>query len=561
MACLPGIDFLRKNTLIVLSTMQLNIKQTSRFIVAEKPYGITTHKVDDYKDGFKEFLEQKMRLELAIVSRLDATTSGLILFPLKSFAGEINTLWQTDECVKTYLFITDRKAKTSETSIEIKSFIDQKGSEKIWYSDRSKPANAFSRFTFVKTISTDSGDLYLWQAVIKTGRTHQIRLHALDLGIPILGDTKYSGTPYFRLCLHCSELRIGNEVFSSENPFEDMHNPYYPLIAEFQKRSRLYTVENSECFRWTHTEVSNGLLDQYGENLFFYVYFGGTEAAAMKQKTDVPKLKIETIGKAKSVAEWISGYFNKSLFLKPMYDRGKAPHKNELFRFHWNDKKWSDDFTPMDWTATENSLKFKLKSHQGQSPGLFLDQRENRKWILNNSENKSVLNLFSYTSGFSVCAAKGNAAEVTTVDLSKSFIEWSKENFALNDLPSSPQFQFWSADTLHFLKGAINKNRKWDIVICDPPTFGRSDKGVFQIEKDIDLLLQNCFHCLNPDGRILFSTNYEKWNLEGLHQQIHRALPPRQFKFTLEKTPYQSLDFDFPNQNPKMKSIFIKKIV
>ncbi len=541
--------------------MQLIIKQTSRFIIAEKPYGMTTHKVDDYKDGFKEFLEQKTGRELGIVSRLDATTSGLILFPFKDAAAEINTLWQTDECVKTYLFVTDRKAKTNETSIEIKSFIEQKGSEKIWLSDRSKTPNAFSQFTFLKMMSTQAGPLYLWQAQIKTGKTHQIRLHALDLGIPILGDTKYSGTPFFRLCLHASELKIGDDTFRSQSPFEDIGNPYYPLMAEFEKRSRLYSLETSECFRWTHTEVSNVLLDQYGDNLFFYVYFGTAETAAMKQKTEVPKLQIETIEQAQSVGAWISSYFQKSLFLKPMYDRGKAPQKNELLRYEFAAKKWSNEFPAMEWIATENGLKFKLKSHQGQSPGLFLDQRENRKWVLNNSKEKSILNLFSYTSGFSVCAAVGAAKEVTTVDLSKSFIEWSKENFALNDLPAGPQFQFWSADTMHFMKGAINKNRKWDLIICDPPTFGRSDKGVFQIEKDVDLLLQNCFQCLNPGGHILFSTNFEKWNTEGLHQQVRKALPERKFKFVLEKTPYQSLDFDFPNQNPKMKSIFIKKIV
>lgn len=541
--------------------MQLIIKQTSRFIIAEKPYGMTTHKVDDYKDGFKEFLEQKTGRELAIVSRLDATTSGLILFPFKETAAEINTLWQTDGCVKTYLFVTDRKAKTTDTSIEIKSFIEQKGSEKIWVSDRSKTPNAFSQFTFLKMITTEAGPLYLWQAQIKTGKTHQIRLHALDLGIPILGDTKYSGTPFFRLCLHASELKIGNETFTSKSPFEDIGNRYYPLMAEFEKRSRLYSLETSECFRWTHTEVSNVLLDQYGDNLFFYVYFGTAETATAKQKTEVPKLKIETIEQAQSVGAWISNYFQKSLFLKPMYDRGKAPQKNELLRYEFAAKEWTDEFPSIEWIATENDLKFKLKSHQGQSPGLFLDQRENRKWVLNNSKEKSVLNLFSYTSGFSVCAAVGGAKEVTTVDLSKSFIEWSKENFALNDLPAGPQFQFWSADTMHFMKGAINKNRTWDLIICDPPTFGRSDKGVFQIEKDIDLLLQNCFQCLNPGGHILFSTNFEKWNTEGLHQQVRKALPERKFKFALEKTPYQSLDFDFPNQNPKMKSIFIKKIV
>lgn len=542
--------------------MQLLTTKNPRFIIAEKPYGLNTHKVDDYKDGFKEFLEQKTGLDLAIVSRLDSTTSGLILFPLKDHAGTVNTLWQHDTTLKTYVFVTDRKPKStpSADTFQIQSCIEQR-LDKSWISDSKKTPNAFTEFTLLKTISTRLGERYVWQALIQTGKTHQIRLHAQDAGIPILGDTKYSGSPYFRLCLHCLKIEIDGEVFTSKSPFDSISEYFFPLISEFEKRNRLYSVESSECFRWTHNEVSNILLDQYGENLFLYVYFGTNNTVANKQKAEPFSIVIESIAKAKETAEWISDYFGKSLFLKPMYDRGKAPQKNELLFFDTQSKAWHHEFPPMEWTAFENGLKFKLKSHQGQSPGLFLDQRENRKWVLNNSTNKAVLNLFSYTSGFSVCAAVGNAREVTTVDLSKNFIEWSKENFRLNELELKSEFQFWAVDTMHFLKGAINKNRKWDLIICDPPTFGRSDKGVFQIENDFDLLIQNCFQCLTPKGRLLFSTNFEKWNLETVHLRIRKTLSERNFKYLLEKTPYQSLDFDFPNQIPKMKSVFLTKIV
>ncbi|MBL7543393.1 MAG: class I SAM-dependent methyltransferase [Bdellovibrionaceae bacterium] len=531
--------------------MQLIFKQTPRFIVADKPHGLNTHKIDDYKDGFKEFLEQKTGLELGIVSRLDLTTSGLILFPLKTFANDINILWQSPSTTKTYLLVTDRSPKNLAENFSIQSFIEQKPGEKTWHSDPHKPANAISHFTRMRTL----GPLTVWQVTIETGKTHQIRLHALDAGIPILGDTKYSGTPYFRLCLHAHQIQIEGETFISPSPFETITDSHYPLIAEFEKRQRLYAPSPQECFRWTHTETSNTLLDQYGEQLFFYVYF--SEA---KQK-NTSHLKIDSIEKAQVTARWIAEYFQKSLYLKPMYDRGKAPQKNELFYFDVTTKNWLSEFPVHQWTAIENDLRFTLKSHQGQSPGLFLDQRENRRWVLQNSQSKKVMNLFAYTGGFSICAAVGKAAEVTTVDLSKAFLEWSKENFLINTLTLQPEFQFWAADTMHFLKGAINKNRKWDLIVCDPPTFGRSDKGVFQIENDIDLLLQNCFQCLNPGGRILFATNFEKWNLEEVYNQVRKALTKNKNAYTLEKTPYQGLDFDFPHQNGKMKSVFIIKIV
>lgn len=538
--------------------MQLKFISTPQFIIAEKPYGLNTHKIDDFKDGFKEFLEQKINRELGIISRLDATTSGLILFPLKDHAGALNTLWQQEATIKTYLFLTDRKPE--KTSLEIKSCIEQRA-DRSWISDAKKTPNAFTQFNLVKTISTRFGDRYVWQAQIHTGKTHQIRLHAQEAGISILGDTKYGGSSFFRLCLHCSAIEIDGQKYTSPSPFESAESYYFPFISEFEKRSRLYSVNPDECFRWTHNEVSNVLLDQYGSHLFFYVYFGTEQTTANKQKGQTFPLIIDSIDKAQQMAEWISDYFKKSVFLKPMYDRGKAPTKNELLFWDGHAKRWHEEFPPTDWIASENDLKFRLRSHQGQSPGLFLDQRENRKWVLENSENKSVLNLFSYTSGFSVCAGVGKAKEITTVDLSKNFIEWSKENFYLNKLDVNADRQFWATDTMHFMKGAINKARKWDLIICDPPTFGRSDKGVFQIENDFELLIQNCFQCLNPLGQILFSTNFEKWSLENIHQRIRKALPESKFKYLVGKTPYQSLDFDFPNQIQKMKSVFITKIV
>ena len=131
---------------------------------------------------------------------------------------------------------------------------------------------------------------------------------------------------------------------------------------------------------------------------------------------------------------------------------------------------WHDQ---MDWVGSEHGLKFVFKSNQGWSPGLFLDQRANRNWVHQNSAGKTVLNLFCYTGGFSVAAAKGGAERVESVDTSAATLNWSKENFAANDIDVS-QHGFFKSDAREFLKIAKKKERQFDTIICDPPSFARS---------------------------------------------------------------------------------------
>jgi 23S rRNA (cytosine1962-C5)-methyltransferase len=144
------------------------------------------------------------------------------------------------------------------------------------------------------------------------------------------------------------------------------------------------------------------------------------------------------------------------------------------------------------------------------------------------------------------------------VDVSQNFIEWSKRNFEINQVASSDLFRFWVQDCLFFMKMSVKKEKKWDLVICDPPTFGRSKNGVFQIEKNFDELLQNIFSCTEKNGRILFSLNFEKWSQQDLIIKVEKALKGQ--NFTIEKTPFQSLDFDFPHHEHLMKSLIIKHL-
>jgi 23S rRNA (cytosine1962-C5)-methyltransferase len=193
-----------------------------------------------------------------------------------------------------------------------------------------------------------------------------------------------------------------------------------------------------------------------------------------------------------------------------------------------------------------------MHSGRGWSPGLFLDQRANRDWVQENSHDKDVLNLFCYTAGFSVAAALGGARSVTSVDTSKQTLEWAKENFALNEIDLNSH-QFWALDAREFLQMAERQGRRYDLIICDPPSFARSKKSIFRIEKEFRPLVEQMGRLLKPEGKILFSTNYERWNYQALIKQLPKG-------FIGSPAPSPVGDHDLPGEEPAMKSVFVRHI-
>lgn len=225
--------------------------------------------------------------------------------------------------------------------------------------------------------------------------------------------------------------------------------------------------------------------DKLGDRLWFY-RFRDTEMDAQEQQAI--ELFASQVGLVKTT-------------VRQMSNRGQSP-----------EIKIDEEIL---WIASEGPARYQLAAGRGWSPGLFLDQRDNRKWVHDNSSGKQVLNLFCYTGGFSINAALGGAAEVVSVDTSKQTLEWCKENFLLNDLPTDT-CEFRASDARNFLAGCARRQRKFDLIICDPPSFARSKQSVFKIDKDAPELVQACLSQLNPDGRLLFACNYEQWSGQDL---------------------------------------------
>src|SRR6266702_3670449 len=155
--------------------------------------------------------------------------------------------------------------------------------------------------------------------------------------------------------------------------------------------------------------------------------------------------------------------------------------------------------------ATERHLKFGIDFGAGYSAGLFVDQRENRRYVRHIAP-KRLLNCFAYTCSFSVSAAYAGAVTLN-VDLSKKALTRGRENFALNGL-STIDHHFIADDVMAVLLRLAHKGEKFDVIILDPPTFSRSPKGkTFQVENDFEKLLVDALELAERDSHILLSTN------------------------------------------------------
>jgi len=157
----------------------------------------------------------------------------------------------------------------------------------------------------------------------------------------------------------------------------------------------------------------------------------------------------------------------------------------------------------------EGDLGFRVNLSDYLDTGLFLDARKKRALIRSEAAGKRVLNLFAYTCTLSAAAAKGGAQQVDSVDLSNTYLEWGKVNFALNGLGVREGFNFIRGDVTQFIIEAANKKQRWDIIILDPPGFSNSKKmrGTLDIRRDHRDLIQRCLSLLSPNGALWFSSN------------------------------------------------------
>lgn len=164
--------------------------------------------------------------------------------------------------------------------------------------------------------------------------------------------------------------------------------------------------------------------------------------------------------------------------------------------------------------VNELGSRLKVNLRDYLDTGLFLDHRPVRRWIREHAARKRFLNLFCYTGAATVQAVAGGASRSLSLDMSRTYVGWARDNLALNG--ADPKYhQVEQTDCLAWLASKPDDQR-FDLIFMDPPTFSNSARmeGVLDIQRDHGRLIRQAMSRLTSDGLLIFSTNYRRFRLD-----------------------------------------------
>ncbi len=509
------------------------IFEDEHLLVVNKPAGLNTHAPSPYAgEGIYDWLRHREPrwASLAIVHRLDKETSGVMVFSKTPLANRSLTEQFSSRTVrKRYILLTNRKVARAQFTV--KSALVRAGEKYVSRPLHPGGTEAETRFR----ISSPSGDGALAkftriEAEPLTGRTHQIRVHAADKGFPILGDALYGGARAKRVFLHAAEITLRHPATGEEKTFRA--EPDFAADPRELLRTALIDREGTSAYRIVHG-ASDGWPGWYVERIGDFLLSESASDLSAPQLAELGRL---------SKAHSARGAYHK--ILNRQIRRAKAEETSS--------KRVLGEPAPERFAVRENGVQFELSLEGGYSFGLFLDQRDNRRRLLTGhiaagfsveSPALHVLNTFAYTCGFSVCAAKARA-HVTSLDLSKKYLEWGKRNFALNALdPAAHDFIY--GDAFDWLRRLRKKQSSYDVILLDPPTFSQSKEyGVFRVERNYGELVTSALEVLKPGGVLFASTNAAEWEPEEFLAVVEDSI--RKAKRKISQRHYVPQPPDFP---------------
>ena len=534
------------------------IFEDEHLLVVNKPAGLNTHAPGPYAgEGIYDWLRHREPrwARLAIIHRLDKDTSGVMVFGKTPVANRsLTEQFSSRQVHKKYLLLTDRAVRRDE--FVAKSKIARAGGRYV--SGRLGEA-AETRFKKVgadvkrpvfnpePSESPRVGSCEIIEAEPLTGRTHQIRVHAAENGFPILGDALYGGSAFPRVCLHAAEMTFKHPASGESLAFSAPAD--FAVDSRASLRAAMIDPDRTNAYRIIHG-ASDAWPGWYVEQLGDFL-LSQSEAPLTNAQHD----RLAQFGPG------IRGAYHKIL----------SRHVRGASATDASPQRVFGENAPDRFTIRENRIQFELSFHEGYSVGLFLDQRDNRRRLLTrhiaaefplfNSKletpNSELLNVFSYTCAFSVCAARAGL-RTTSLDLSKKYLEWGRRNFALNGLePSEHDFIF--GDAFDWMRRLAKKRRAFEVIVLDPPTFSQSkERGVFRAGKNYGELVAAALPLLKPGGVLLASTNAADWPPEKFLATVETAVRSAKRKILQQHYAPQPPDFPVSRMEPAyLKTVWL----
>jgi 23S rRNA (cytosine1962-C5)-methyltransferase len=497
------------------------LQHAEGLLVVDKPHGIPVHGGDEGLRGdlvtrLGDFLEARGEDRyLGVHQRLDEGTSGVMLFTTtRERNAEIARVVERHELGRRYVaVVTLRDGRFAErlargpVRLEHRLLVEERRSRVV---DKGGVV-AVSEARLLER----SGSRALVELRPETGRTHQLRVQLAHEGAPIAGDLEYGGEPAARLLLHAAELTLGTarlaapvpasfERFARGKPaalgddvtlrrsLEDAAILRAPLAAV----TDVYRLANDEA-----DELPGVTIDRYGDHAVLHTSSDEAEA------------------RASELAEGLVELGARGVYLKVRRRADARRASQDLAP----DAPILGEPAPARFLVTERGIRLWVELGRGQSTGLFLDQRENRRRIRELAGGRRVLNLFSYTSSFGVAAAVGGASEVVSVDVAAPALATARDNFRENGIEPASH-HFLKDDALDYLARAARRGERYDLIVLDPPSFASSAAGSpFAVSKHYGRAAELALAVLAPGGRLLAVTNHRKTSSGRLRRLLRDA--------------------------------------
>ncbi|MFP4178648.1 MAG: class I SAM-dependent methyltransferase [Spirochaetaceae bacterium] len=250
----------------------------------------------------------------------------------------------------------------------------------------------------------------------------------------------------------------------------------------------------TDCFRVYNHNI--GIIPWYIDFYDTYVHISSKDDGTDKE---LKRLEPELLGEVSS-----------KLYVPR--ERIRIKHRPKQGREGQHEKQGDEHLS---FWVREYGLYFKVNLSDYIDTGLFLDHRLTRQLVRDASAGGKVLNLFGYTGGFTVNAAAGGALETVTVDLSKTYLSWARENMEKNGFIGNAH-SYVEQDAGKYLQEAADRGEKYHLIIIDPPTFSNSRKmeGTFDNQRDYVWFIGTALSLLTKEGAVLFSSNKSRFHFD-----------------------------------------------